>query len=71
MDITTVRLPERALFPRLDHHHGTGGVAADHGRRPAQENIEETALAMRAHDQAVDPERLGGSDDELARVPHL
>jgi hypothetical protein len=65
------RLHERALLPGLDHHDGTGGVAADRRRRPPQEDIEEATLAMGANDQQVDPERLGGGDDQLARVPHL
>ena len=65
------RLPQRALLLGLDHHDGTRGVAADRRRRPAHENIEKAALAMRANDHAVDPERLGGGDDELARIPHL
>jgi hypothetical protein len=66
-----VRLHQWALFPGLDHHDGTGGVAADRRRRPGQEDTEETALAMGANDHAVDPERLGGGDDYLARIPHL
>jgi hypothetical protein len=44
------RLHERALFPWLDHYDGTGGVAADRRRRPAQEDIEQAAFAMRAND---------------------
>jgi hypothetical protein len=42
------RLHERALLPWLDHHDGTGGVVADHRGRPAQEDIEKAAFAMRA-----------------------
>ena len=64
-------LHERALFPWLDHDDGTGGVAAARRRRPAQEDIEKAAFAVRANDQAVDPERLGGGDNQLARIPHL
>jgi len=46
-------------------------VAADRCCCPAQEDIEKTALAMGANDQEVDPECLGGGDDQLARIPHL
>ena len=63
------RLHQRALLSRLDHHDGTGGVAADRRRRPAQEDIEKAAFAMRANDQAGDPEGLGGGHDQLARIP--
>ena len=65
------RLHERALLPWLDHHDGTGGVAADCRGRPAQEDIEKAALAMRAYDQEVDPECLGSGDDQLAWITHL
>jgi hypothetical protein len=61
----------RRFSPWLDYDDGTGGVAADRRRRPAQEDIEKAALAMRAKDQAVDPERLGGGHDQLTRIPHL
>jgi len=50
------RLHQRALVPWLDHYDGTRGVAADRGRRPAQEDIEEAALAMGPNDQQVDPQ---------------
>ena len=48
------RLHERALFPWLDHDDGTGG-AADSGRRPAQEDINEAAFAMRPNDKQSTP----------------
>jgi hypothetical protein len=38
---------------------------------PAQEDIEKTALAVRANDQEVNPKRFGGGDDQLARILHL
>src|SRR6266545_2672787 len=57
--------------PWLHHDDGTGGVAADRRRRPAQEDIEKAAFAMRAKDQAVDPQCLGGGDDQLAWITHL
>jgi hypothetical protein len=47
------RLHERALFPWLDHDDGTGGVAADRRRRPAQEDIKEATFAMRPNDGCV------------------